>query len=147
MEVHGILQARISEWVATHSSRDLPDLGVKPEFPVSSALMGGCFTTEPPGNFSKTWRWVFHLIRFWPLSLRKASTGFQPSLNRGLTCQVSKMGWCALRQKSRMDLIPSENTCISIRALSLESLLLGLTDSSSLAQLSSLISLIFRGCL
>ena len=59
----------------------------------------------------------------------------------------SKMGWRALQQKSRMDLIPSESACISICALSLESLLLGLTDSSSLVQLSSLIYLISRGCL
>ena len=28
--VHGILQARILEWVAIPFSRDLPDLGIKP---------------------------------------------------------------------------------------------------------------------
>ena len=31
--VHGILQARILEWVAMNSSKDLPDPGIKPTFP------------------------------------------------------------------------------------------------------------------
>ena len=49
--VHGILQARILEWVAISSSRgDPPDLGVKPESP---ALAGGFFTTEPPEKSSE----------------------------------------------------------------------------------------------
>ena len=42
--VHGILQARILEWVAFSSSRDLPDPGIEP---VSPALAGSFFTTEP----------------------------------------------------------------------------------------------------
>ena len=43
---HGILQARILEWVATSSSRGIfSDPGIKPESP---ALAGGFFTTEPP---------------------------------------------------------------------------------------------------
>ena len=45
--VHGILQARILEWVAISYSRDLPDPGIEP---VSPALAGGFFTTEPPGK-------------------------------------------------------------------------------------------------
>ena len=45
--VHGISQARILEWVAFHSSGDLPDLGFEH---VSSALAGRFFTTEPPGK-------------------------------------------------------------------------------------------------
>ena len=36
--VHGILQARILEWVAVPSSRNLPDPGIKPVSPVSPAL-------------------------------------------------------------------------------------------------------------
>ena len=43
---HGIFQARILEWVAISSSRDLPD----PATPVSPALADGFFTTEPPGK-------------------------------------------------------------------------------------------------
>ena len=45
--VHGILQARILEWVAISSSRDLPNPGVKLPSP---ALAGRFFTTEPPGK-------------------------------------------------------------------------------------------------
>ena len=52
--VHGILQARILEWVAFFfffPPRDLPDLGIRPASP---ALAGGFFTTEPPGKPSKS---------------------------------------------------------------------------------------------
>ena len=43
--VHGILQARILEWVAISYSRDLPEPGIKPASPKSPALAGGFFTT------------------------------------------------------------------------------------------------------
>ena len=45
--VHGILQARILEWVAISSSRgwNLPDLGIEPASP---GLAGEFFTAEPP---------------------------------------------------------------------------------------------------
>ena len=43
--VHGILQARILEWVAISFS--FPDPGIEP---TSLALAGGFFTTEPPGK-------------------------------------------------------------------------------------------------
>ena len=46
--VYGIFQARILEPVAI-SPGDLPDSGIEPALPVSSALAGGSFTTEPPG--------------------------------------------------------------------------------------------------
>ena len=36
--VHGIPQAKILEWVAMPSSRDLPNPGIKPTSPVSPAL-------------------------------------------------------------------------------------------------------------
>ena len=45
--VHGILQARILEWVAISSSGDLSDPGIKPGSLSSPALAGGFFTTEP----------------------------------------------------------------------------------------------------
>ena len=44
--VHGILQARILEWVAMPSSGDLPDPGIEPSSPMSPALAGGLFTTS-----------------------------------------------------------------------------------------------------
>ena len=49
--VHGILQARILEWVAVPSSGgDLPDPEMEPTAPT---LAGRLFTTEPPG---KPWK-------------------------------------------------------------------------------------------
>ena len=41
--VHGILQARILEWVAMPSSGDLPDPGIEPVYFTSPALAGGFF--------------------------------------------------------------------------------------------------------
>jgi len=46
----GILQARILEWVAMPSSRDLPDQGIKPVSLMSPALAGGFFTTRFTGK-------------------------------------------------------------------------------------------------
>ena len=66
--VHGILPTRILEWVAISSLRgssplrgrtciscvscteDLPRSGIQPASPVSPALAGRFFTTEPPGK-------------------------------------------------------------------------------------------------
>ena len=45
--VHGLLQARILEWVAIPTPGNLPDPGIEP---VSPALAGGFFTTGPPGE-------------------------------------------------------------------------------------------------
>ena len=44
--VHGILQARRLDWVATASSRDLPNPGIKPMSLMSPALAGRFFTTS-----------------------------------------------------------------------------------------------------
>ena len=45
--VHGILWARILEWVAISFSRDLPDPGIKPRSP---ALQADALTSELPGK-------------------------------------------------------------------------------------------------
>ena len=45
--VHGILQARILEWVAVSFSRDLPDPGIEPGSP---ALQADSLPYELPGN-------------------------------------------------------------------------------------------------
>ena len=45
--VHGILWARIVEWVAIPSPRDLPDPGIKPGSP---ALEADSLLSEPPGK-------------------------------------------------------------------------------------------------
>ena len=44
--VHGILQARILEWIAMTSFGDLPDPGIKPVSLTSPALAGGFLTTS-----------------------------------------------------------------------------------------------------
>ena len=43
--VHGISQTRMLAWVVISFSRDLPDPGIEP---MSLALAGRFFTTEPP---------------------------------------------------------------------------------------------------
>ena len=45
--VHGILQARIVEWVAFPFSRDLPNPGIKPK---SLALRADSLLAKPPGK-------------------------------------------------------------------------------------------------
>ena len=45
--VHGILQARILEWVAISFSRDLPNPGIETGSP---ALQADSLTTESPGK-------------------------------------------------------------------------------------------------
>ena len=45
--VHGILQARILEWVANPFARDLPNPGIKPRSPT---LKGDSLLSEPPGK-------------------------------------------------------------------------------------------------
>ena len=48
--VHGISQARILEWVAMPSSRDLPDPGIEPATLTLPALAVRFFTTMPCGK-------------------------------------------------------------------------------------------------
>ena len=45
--LHGILQARILDWVAISFSRDLPDPGIEPGSP---ALQADSLPSEPPGK-------------------------------------------------------------------------------------------------
>jgi len=51
-----ISQARILQWAAISSFRDLPDSGIKHTSP---ALAGRFFTTEPPG---KLWNSIEHKL-------------------------------------------------------------------------------------
>ena len=44
--VHGILQARILEWVSMVSSGDLPNPGIEPESLYVSCIAGRFFTTS-----------------------------------------------------------------------------------------------------
>ena len=45
--VHGILQARILEWVASPPPGDLPNPGIEPRYP---ALQADSVLSEPPGK-------------------------------------------------------------------------------------------------
>ena len=45
--VHIILQARILEWVASPSPRDIPNPGIKPRSP---ALQADSLLSKPPGS-------------------------------------------------------------------------------------------------
>ena len=54
--IHGILQARILEWVAMPSSRGSSRLRDQPAFLMSPALAGRLFTT------SATWTWVYKYL-------------------------------------------------------------------------------------
>ena len=47
--VHGILQARILEWVSISSPGDLPDPGIEPRSPT---LQADALTSVPPGKLS-----------------------------------------------------------------------------------------------
>ena len=47
--IHGVLQARILEWVAIPFSRDLPDPGIELRSPV---LQADSLVSEPPGKSS-----------------------------------------------------------------------------------------------
>ena len=50
--VHGILQARILQWVGLpcSPSGELPNLGIQPASPASPALQMDSLPTEPPGK-------------------------------------------------------------------------------------------------
>jgi len=51
--VHGLLQARILEWVAISSSRDLLDSGIEPTSHVYPALQADSLPAEPSEKLIK----------------------------------------------------------------------------------------------
>ena len=55
--VHGVLQARVLEWVPKPSSRDLPSPGTEP---ASTSLQVDSLLSEPPGKC------LFYILVFWP---------------------------------------------------------------------------------
>ena len=48
--LHGILQARILEWLPYSPPRDLPDPGIKPTSLMSPAVAVGPLPLAPPGK-------------------------------------------------------------------------------------------------
>ena len=64
--VHGILQARILEWVAISSSGNVPDPGIEPMLPAPPVLAGRFFTTEPPlGSPMPLWQLILYSAPHW----------------------------------------------------------------------------------
>ena len=105
--VHGIFQARILEWVAISSSRDPPTPGIEPTSPVSPALAGRFFTTEPPGK-----QYTFCLFLLYKNLISITSPG--------CIHETSARTWCT--GKTQRDRVEREvgggtgmgNTCISM---------------------------------
>ena len=60
--VHGILQARVLEWVAMPSSRGSSWLSNWTYISCVFCIAGGFFTTEPPGKPPVTPWWFNHLV-------------------------------------------------------------------------------------
>ena len=58
--VHGILQARILEWLPFPSPGDLPDPGIKPMFLTSPALAGRFFNTST--TWEAQWYHIWYYI-------------------------------------------------------------------------------------
>ena len=65
--VHGILQARILEWVLFPSPGDLPDPGIKPRYPT---LQADALTSEPPGKPRPIYLYLLLLFTLLMLYLR-----------------------------------------------------------------------------
>ena len=68
---HGILQARILEWLQCLSPGDLPNPEIKPTSLTSLALAGTYFTISPTwetlkSNKSRFKSWLSHLLAIWP---------------------------------------------------------------------------------
>ena len=53
--VHGILQARILEWVATPCFRGSSQPRDRAQVSCGSSITGGFFTTKPPGVYVQLW--------------------------------------------------------------------------------------------
>ena len=83
--IHGILQARILEWVAISFSRDLLDTGIKPRSPTLQAVS---LMSEPPGkpnDISKSIPQKDYQRVFWHLDGRDQSGRSKPSQGRKAT--------------------------------------------------------------
>ena len=68
--VHRIFQARILEWIAISTSKDLPDPGIEPASAASPALQACSLPAEPLGNTyfyliltEKLWNCLMNIVR------------------------------------------------------------------------------------
>ena len=96
--VHGILQARILEWVAFHSPGDLPNPGIEPRSPT---LQADALPSEPPGKScsSKVRLKILHarLQHYSNQELLDVQAGFQKG--RGHRDQIANICW--IMEKAR----------------------------------------------
>ena len=98
--VHGILQARILEWLPCPPPEDLPNPGIKPFPLMSSALAGGFFTTcatwepLPASTLNKNTK-IISLVEWNELTFcevfRLWATGF--SMQCKLLCGIVRSWW------------------------------------------------------
>ena len=102
--VHGILQARILEWVAMLSSRDLPNPGIKPRSP---ALQAGSLPSEPPGKPKNTWVGSLPLLQgiLWDPGIELGSPAFQAgSLPAELPGNPHGSPWAATNKEIKREI-------------------------------------------
>ena len=91
--VHGILQVRILEWVATSSLGNLPNPGIEPMSLMSPVLAGGFFTTSATWEVqtgSKLWKEYGKAIYCHPAYLISM---------RSTPCEM--LGWMTHKLESR----------------------------------------------
>ena len=105
--VHGILQARILEWVASPSPGDLPDPGIKPMSLESPMLAGGFFTTSATWETQKMCLCAQLCLTYWdPLACSLPGSSVHKIL------QARILEWVAIssfRESSQ----PRDWTCLS----------------------------------
>ena len=84
--VHEIFQARILEWVAMPSSRGISQPGIEP---ISPALAGEFFTTEPPG---KLYIYIYEIILLYTLNILQFCQLYLSKTGKKWPCYL-KSGW------------------------------------------------------
>ena len=80
---HGILQARILEWVALTFSRDLPSPGIESLISMSPALTGGFFTTSAT--------WEAHLSGMFSQEAASRGSDLQITISFRKETEISKV--------------------------------------------------------
>ena len=95
--VHGILQARILEWVVISFSRGFPNPGVEPISSASPELAGRFFITEPPEKplLNKSASLVAQRLKrlpaIWETQVR--SLGWEDPLEKKMATHSSILAW------------------------------------------------------
>ena len=81
--IHGILQARILQWLSFLSPGDLPNPGVEPRSP---ALQADALTSEPPGKLPKI---VLFIVGESQKFLKQLTRDWLKYICDGSTCPVN----------------------------------------------------------